>query len=133
MQRLTRKTLHELHDTLMPEIKIRKPQEKEAYIIVGMGDCGIQKGSKEIFKIISGKIDDMGKRGDIAVLQSELAGLCEAEPIVEVVLKGEKPVKYGYVTPEIAKEIIDSHVVNKKVLSKYVLDISKKAEVQHAV
>ncbi len=129
MQRLTRKALHELRDKLMPEIKIRKPQEKEAYIIVGMGDCGIQKGSKEIFKFISEKIDGMGKRGDIVVLQSELAGLCEAEPIVEVILKGEKPVKYGHVTSEIANEIIDSHVVNKKVLSNYVLDISKKTEV----
>ncbi|WP_024467893.1 (2Fe-2S) ferredoxin domain-containing protein [Treponema pedis] len=127
MQKLTRKTLHELRDCLVPEIKIRKPEEKEAYIIVGMGDCGIQKGSKEIFKIISEKINGMGKRGDIAVLQSELAGLCDAEPIVEVILKGEKPVKYGHVTPEIANEIIDSHVVNKKILSKYVFDISKKA------
>ena len=55
--------------------------------------------------------------------------MSEAEPIIEVILKGEKPIKYGHVTPEIANEIIDSHVVNKKILSKYVLDISKKTEV----
>lgn len=130
MQKLTRKTLHELRDCLVPEIKIRKPEEKEAYIIVGMGERGIQKGAKEIFKIISEKINGMGKRGDIAVIQAELEGLGEAEPVVEVILKGEEPVKYGYVTAEIANEIIDSHVVNKKILSKYVFDISKKAEAE---
>jgi len=130
MQKLDRKSLHDLRDKLVSEIKIRQTGEKDAYIVVGMGDCGIQKGSKEIFKIISKKINSLGLRGKVIVIQSELAGLSEAEPVVEVVLKGERPVKYGHVTPEIANKIIDQHILNKKILTEYILDISKAGEVQ---
>jgi len=130
MQKLDRKSLHDLRDKLVSEIKIRQTGEKDTYIVVGMGDCGIQKGSKEIFKIISKKINSLGLRGKVIVIQSELAGLSEAEPVVEVVLKGERPVKYGHVTPEIANKIIDQHILNKKILTEYILDISKAGEVQ---
>lgn len=130
MQKLDRKSLHDLRDKLVSEIKIRQTGEKDAYVVVGMGDCGIQKGSKEIFKIISKKINSLGLRGKVIVIQSELAGLSEAEPVVEVVLKGERPVKYGHVTPEIANKIIDQHILNKKILTEYILDISKAGEVQ---
>lgn len=130
MQKLNRKSLHELRDKLVSEIKIRQTGEKDAYIIVGMGECGIQKGSKEIFKIIGEKINSLGLRGKVIVIQAELAGLCDAEPVVEVVLKGENPVKYGHVTPEIANKIIEQHVLNKKILTEYILDISKVREEQ---
>ncbi|MEL3905457.1 MAG: (2Fe-2S) ferredoxin domain-containing protein [Treponema sp.] len=130
MQKLTRTTLHELRDRLANEIKIRQSGEKLAYIIVGMGDCGIQKGSKAVFHTISEKINSSGLRGDVAVIQAELSGFWDAEPVVEVILTGEDPVKYGHVTPEIADKIIESHILNKTVLNEYVLAQAKTEEVR---
>lgn len=44
-------------------------------------------------------------------------GLCEVEPTIEVSLEGQEPIVYGHVTPENAKRIIRSHVLEGKVVS----------------
>lgn len=130
MQKLTRKTLHELRDTLANEIKIRQSGEKAAYIIVGMGDCGIQKGAKAVFIAIGEKINALGLRGTVAVIQAEMDEFWDMAPVVEVVLAGEEPVKYGRVSPTIADKIIESHIINKKILTEYALDTANREEVQ---
>ena len=48
MQKLTREMLHKLRDSLVNEIKIRQTAGKIAYVIVGMGECGLQKGAKDV-------------------------------------------------------------------------------------
>ncbi len=126
MQKLTRKTLHELRDRLAGDIIIRKPNNKQAYIIVGMGESGIEKGAKEIFNLISNKIDSCGLRGKVIVIQSAVEEMDSFSPFVEVILDGCEPVKYGYVTAELAEKIVEQHIIHKQVLSDYVL---KTAEV----
>ena len=110
MQKLTRETLHELRDSLVNEIKIRQAGGKIAYVIVGMGECGLQKGAKEVFAAISKKVNALGLRGSVAVIQADMEGFWDMAPVVEVILEGQKPVKYGQVTPEVAQKIIESHI-----------------------
>ena len=43
-------------------------------------------------------------------------------PVVEVILDGQEPGKYGPVTPETAEKIIESHIINKKILTEYALN-----------
>ena len=128
MQKLTRETLHELRDSLVNEIKIRQAGGKIAYVIVGMGECGLQKGAKEVFAAISEKINALGLRGSVAVIQADMEGFWDRAPVVEVILEGQKPVKYGQVTPETAQKIIESHIINKKTVTEYMLDAAEARE-----
>lgn len=128
MQKLTRETLHKLRDSLTNEIKIRQAGSKIAYVIVGMGECGLQKGAKEVFAAISEKVNALGLRGSVAVIQADMEGFRDMAPIVEVILEGQKPVKYGQVTPEAGQKIIESHIINKKTLTEYMLDTAAAKE-----
>ena len=120
--------LHKLRDSLVNEIKIRQTAGKIAYVIVGMGECGLQKGAKDVFTAISEKVNALGLRGSVAVIQADMESFWDRAPVVEVILEGQKPVKYGRVTPETAQKIIESHIINKKTVTEYMLDAAEARE-----
>jgi NADP-reducing hydrogenase subunit HndB len=57
------------------------------------------------------------------VTQTGCVGVCEKEPIVQVILGTNPKISYGKVTPEVAKQIIKDHVVNGKVVEKNVIQL----------
>jgi NADP-reducing hydrogenase subunit HndB len=67
------------------------------------------------------------KNLDIEIGQSGCIGICDREPIVTVIRKGEPQVRYGKVTAEIMNEIVDSHVIGGAVVEKYMLADAPKA------
>ncbi|RPI82499.1 MAG: (2Fe-2S) ferredoxin domain-containing protein [Chloroflexi bacterium] len=93
-----------------------------AQVIVGMGTCGIAAGARETMKAILGTIEK-DNLNDIVVTQTGCIGLCEREPIVQVVV-GEGPkVTYGKVTPQVAEKILKEHVVGGNVLKEHVIEM----------
>jgi NADP-reducing hydrogenase subunit HndB len=89
-------------------------------IIVGMGTCGIAAGARDTMKAILSQIENESLVG-IVVTQTGCIGLCEREPIVQVVL-GEGPkVTYGKVTPDVAERIVNDHVKGGQVVAEYVI------------
>lgn len=128
MQKLTRETLHKMRDSLTNEIKIRQTGGKIAYVIVGMGECGLQKGAKEVFTTISEKVNAVGLRGSVAVIQADMESFWDMAPVVEVILDGQKPVTYGQVTPETAQKIIETHIINKQTVTECVLETAAAKE-----
>ncbi len=86
-----------------------------AQVIVGMGTCGIAAGARETMKAILDEIEQDNLNG-VVVTQTGCIGLCEKEPIVQVVI-GEAPkVTYGKVSPDEARRIMKEHVVGGKVV-----------------
>jgi (2Fe-2S) ferredoxin len=59
---------------------------------------------------------------DVYLSQKGCAGRCNLEPTVEVVESGKNPVKYGQVTQQRAKEIIERHLKNGEVITDWVID-----------
>ncbi len=93
-----------------------------AQVIVGMGTCGIAAGARDTMKAILGEIEQKSL-DDIAVTQTGCIGLCEREPIVQVIV-GEQPrVTYGKVTPDVASRILKEHVLGGKVVREYVIEV----------
>jgi len=78
-------------------------------VVVGMGTCGIAAGARETLLAI---LDEIGKRNltNVAVTQTGCGGLCEQEPLVEVVLPGQPKVTYGHVDPNRARQIVASQL-----------------------
>lgn len=84
-------------------------------IIVAMGTCGIAAGARETMKAILGQIEKDNLSG-ILVTQTGCIGLCEREPIVQVVVGEQPKVTYGKVTPIVAERILKEHVLGGKVV-----------------
>ncbi len=92
----------------------------EAQVIVGMGTCGIAAGARETMKAILEETETKSLSG-IIVKQTGCIGLCEWEPIVEVVIGEQPKVIYGKVNPERAKKIMEQHVVGGNIVSEFTI------------
>ncbi len=88
-------------------------------VYVGMATCEIAAGSKEVM----GEFRQAIANGltDVYLSQKGCAGRCNLEPTVEVVEEGKIPVKYGKVTPERAREIVERHLKKGEVISEWLI------------
>lgn len=88
----------------------------DTMVIVGMGTCGIAAGAREV---LSEVMAELAKRNldDVAVQTTGCIGMCQHEPLLDVVRGGQR-VTYGHVTKEDVPTIIAEHVVNGRVVEK---------------
>lgn len=97
-----------------------KTASGQAQVIVGMGTCGIAAGARDTMKAILAAIEGDNLTG-IVVTQTGCIGLCEKEPIVQVVIGDQPKVTYGKVTPEVARQILKEHVVGGQIVQNHVI------------
>lgn len=121
MSKLTLEALRKLRDEKKQTIALRDSDNKNIQMVVGMGTCGIAAGAKDTFGTI---IDMIAEKNlsNVMVRQTGCMGLCHSEPTVEVVAPGMPTVIYGNVTSEIAKIIIEKHVVGGHLLDNHICD-----------
>ena len=91
-----------------------------AKVTVHMGTCGIASGARPIMSRLV-EIVRKEKYDDVMLTTSGCAGLCSSEPMITVEIAGQGPVKYVKLDPDKAEEVFRSHVLEGKVLEKYVL------------
>ncbi len=107
------------------EEALKKQQMKETSgkteVIVGMGTVGIAAGARETLKAILEMIEEKNLN-DITVRQTGNIGLDSFEPIIQVALAGEEKVTYGKVNPEMARQIMEKHVIGGKIVAEYQIE-----------
>jgi (2Fe-2S) ferredoxin len=116
------KSLDELSE-LQKKIEERQKNDdlsNEAKITIAMGTCGIAAGARRVSTAI---LEELGSRGlnNVKVAYTGCIGLCHQEPVVQVETKGKPAVLYGNLNPELAKKIVIQHVMNKRVINKWVI------------
>ena len=89
-------------------------------IVVGMGTPGIAAGARETLKEILGVIEEK-QLTNITVRQTGNIGLDSWEPILQVLVGDAAPVTYVKVTPYVARQIMEQHVLGGMVLNDYVV------------
>jgi NADP-reducing hydrogenase subunit HndB len=99
-----------------------KTTEGRAHITVAMGTCGIAAGARDTMKAILETIAEKNLEG-IIVTQTGCIGLCEREPIVQVMVGDQPKVTYGKVTPEVARRILEEHVLGGKIVEDHVVPL----------
>lgn len=94
--------------------------ESGTQVIVGMGTCGIAAGARTVMTAI---MDEITKRGlkDVSVMQTGCIGMCQKEPLVDIVRPGEERITYGNVKPTDVPRIISEHLVNGRIVSDLVV------------
>lgn len=117
------KTLEELkaiRESMQAQMGLRNEDSNQTRIVVGMATCGIASGARPVLTTLSKAVLEKGL-SDIMVTQTGCIGLCQYEPIVEVIEPGKEKVTYVKMTPEKALEIIDQHIVRGQVVKKYTI------------
>lgn len=108
------------------KIKAESQKQNEArknndtQVIIGMGTCGIAAGAREVMKAV---LDELAKRNlsNVSVLQTGCIGMCQKEPLLDIVRPGEARVTYGPVSPTDVPRIIAEHLVNGVIVEDLVV------------
>lgn len=115
------KTIEELNsirERMRPEVLLRKEDKAGTRIIVCMGTCGIEAGARDVLAAL---VEEVNTRmiPDTMVTQTGCIGMCDLEPIVLVQSSKSGGTIYVNMTPEKALEVVESHILNHKVLDAY--------------
>lgn len=108
------------------EEALAKKQMKAApgnvQVIVAMGTCGIAAGARDTMKSVLNYIEAQHLSG-VTVTQTGCMGMCEQEPIVQVIFGEQAKVTYGKVNADVAAQIMKQHVQGGMPLKDHVLPL----------
>lgn len=112
--------LQAIRDKARAAVMIRENAEAGTRVLVGMATCGIAAGAKPVLNAF---VEEIGKRElkDIMVTQTGCIGICQYEPVVEVVTPGQEKVTYVNMTPEKVLRVVNDHLVNGNVVTEYTI------------
>ena len=109
------KTIEELmaiRENAKKKMTVREDTGDEAVrIVVGMATCGSAAGARPVLNAF---VDEIAKRDlkGVTVSQTGCIGMCQYEPIVEVLEPGKEKVTYVKMTAEKAVKVVTDHIVN---------------------
>ena len=117
------KSLEELkaiREKMKRQMDLRENDENSIRVVVGMATCGIAAGARPVMTAFT---DEVAKRGltPVSVGQTGCIGICQYEPVVEVVTPGQEKVTYVKMTAEKALRVVNDHLVNGNVVSEYTI------------
>lgn len=112
--------LQALRDKMKSSIGIRDDDQASIRVVVGMATCGIAAGARPVLNAF---VEEVAKRGlrDIMVTQTGCIGICQYEPVVEIVTPGQEKVTYVKMTAEKAVRVVNDHLVNGNVVTEYTI------------
>jgi len=120
------KTIRSLEDlSRFREEIVRERQRKanlgQIQIVVSLGSCGIAAGALDTLQAVRRMVGDE-KLKNVTISETGCIGLCKHEPILEVIAGDSPRVTYGRVTPEVARQIIQSDGINGKIVEEFVIE-----------
>ncbi len=104
------------------KIGARSESDTQTRVMVGMATCGIASGARPVLTALSDAVQEENLSDKISVTPTGCIGLCQYEPIVEVLEPGKEKVTYIKMTPEKAMEVFNLHLKKGQVVTKYTLN-----------
>ena len=123
------KTLAELQairEKMQSQVNLRAEDHNHIRVVVGMATCGIASGARPVLAALSEAVQNEFLTDKISVTPTGCIGLCQYEPIVEVLEPGKDKVTYVKMTPEKAMEVFNLHLKQGQVVTKYTLSAEQK-------
>ncbi|MFO7536286.1 MAG: (2Fe-2S) ferredoxin domain-containing protein [Kiritimatiellia bacterium] len=122
MAKLTLDDLRKLRESKKTEMERRNVDGKDMSVIIGMGTCGIAAGAKVTFDTFVEALAGKPELKSVIIRQTGCMGLCHAEPTVEVAMPGMPSVIYGKVDADVARKIVQEHLLNRRLVGDHVFD-----------
>ncbi len=115
------KTLEELmalRDAAKANLTARDDSTEITRVVVGMATCGIAAGARPVMNKF---VEETAKRNltNVTVAQTGCIGMCQYEPIAEVMVPGKEKVTYVQLTEEKVARIVVDHLVNGNPVAEY--------------
>ena len=112
--------LQAIRDKMRRQIDLRDSGDDRIRVVVGMATCGIAAGARPVLNAF---VEEVAKRNlqDVMVTQTGCIGICQYEPVVEVVTPGHEKVTYVKMTPDKVASIVSEHLVNGRVVEEYTI------------
>ncbi|MBC8570676.1 (2Fe-2S) ferredoxin domain-containing protein [Zongyangia hominis] len=119
--------LQAIRDKMKGSVGLRKEDGEDTIrVVVGMATCGIAAGARPVLAAFT---EEVAKRNlhNVMVTQTGCIGICQYEPVVEVMAPGKDKVTYVKMTPDKVARIVSDHLVNGNVVTEYTIGASAKA------
>lgn len=116
----TRKDLEKIKTEQTPKLAMRQGF-KRIYIIVEMGDAGINAKAKDILDAFVQKLNEK-LIFDCAVIQGPGSEFKDIDPVVEIQEK-EKTTIYGKVSVKDVDKIIESHILKGEIVKNLLVEV----------
>ena len=102
------------------QLQTKARKSNDTQVIIGMGTCGIAAGAREVMTAV---LEELAKPNlnNVSVLQTACIGMCQKEPLMDIVRPGEDRVTYGPVYPSDVPRIIAEHLVNGNIVEDLVV------------
>ena len=112
--------LKAIREKMQNQVSLRSESADQTRVVVGMATCGIASGARPVLTTLSDAVQSKGLT-NISVIQTGCIGLCQYEPIVEVLEPGKEKVTYVKMNPEKALEVLEKHLIGGQVISNYTI------------
>jgi len=89
-------------------------------IVVGSATCGVAAGARPVLAALREELAHLGL-DDVRVEEVGCIGMCQYEPIVEVLSPGQEKVTYVQMNAEKAARVAHSHIANGRVVAEYTI------------
>ena len=105
---------------MMDQVNLRKDDNVDTRVVVGMATCGIAAGARPVMLAF---IEELKKRGidNVTVAQTGCVGMCRLEPMVEIYVKDQEKVTYVHMTPDKVARVVGEHIVNGKPVDEFTI------------
>ena len=114
--------LQALRDQMKDQMGIRHDAKDNIRVVVGMATCGIAAGARPVLNTLAQEVQTRGLTDKISVTQTGCIGLCQYEPIVEVMEPGKPKVTYIKMNADKAAEVVERHLIGGHIVEEYTLN-----------
>ena len=117
--------LEAIKKRVLDSVNLRKEREDGVRVVIGMATCGIAAGARPVMTAF---LEEAAKRNlsNVVIEQTGCIGMCQYEPLVEVLVPGEEKVTYVQLTEDKVAKIVLEHIVNGKPVIEYTVGAIKK-------
>ena len=112
--------LQTIRNRMIEQVNMRKDDNIDTRIVVGMATCGIAAGARPVMLEF---VEELKRRGleNVTVAQTGCIGMCRLEPMVEVYVKDQEKVTYVHMNPEKVARVVTEHIVNGRPVDEYTI------------
>ena len=112
--------LKAIRDRVKASVDTRGDNSNDTRVVVGMATCGIAAGARPVLNEF---VEAVAKKGlsNVIVTQTGCIGVCQFEPVVEIQAPGQEKVTYVKMTPDKVAEVVEEHLINGRVVTKYTI------------
>ena len=114
--------LRAIREKMQSQVSMRAEDHSHIRVVVGMATCGIASGARPVLTTLSNLVQQKKLTDKISVTQTGCIGLCQYEPIVEVMEPGKPKVTYIKMNPDKAEEVLERHLIGGHVVEEYTLN-----------